>query len=524
MAVDMLHEMVDRAADRTPAQDAFRFRGRSLTYAALADQSARLATVLIDQGVRRGDRVGLYMNKSLETPVAIYGILRAGAAYVPLDPAAPADRIATMLRHCGIRHLVTADQMAPALRAVLDRGVPLDAAIGLSEPGPGPMRALRWDDVTAAPPAPAVQVIPEDIAYIMYTSGSTGTPKGITHTHTSGLSYARAITDLYGIRASDRFGNHSPLHFDISLFDYLGAPLRGATTVIIPEPYAKLPASLSELMQAERISVWFSAPNALTQLLLRGVLDQRDLSALRWVIFGGEPFPPKYLAALMTRWPHARFSNSYGPAEVNMCTYHHVDAPVSADATAIPIGKTWKISEALIVDEDDAPVAPGEAGELLIRSPTRMRGYWRQPDLNAQCFYRRKVTEDIEDVFYRTGDVVAETGEHGMMFLGRKDRQIKLRGYRIELDEIEAVLADHPEVEEAGSFTVRDRSEIRAAVTLRPGATVDIETLLRRCRDRLPPYAVPAALHLIDAFPRTTSQKIDRRALAALYDTDPADG
>nr|WP_309503938.1 amino acid adenylation domain-containing protein [uncultured Roseovarius sp.] len=523
MRVNLLHEMVDRSAARDPNREAFRFLGNSLTYQALATLSSRLAGVLMDQGVRRGDRVGIYMNKALETPVALYGILKAGAAYVPIDPGAPVERVATMLEHCGVRHLITGNDKRAQVQALLDGKAGLDCVIGLSDDPEGDAQSISWDAIRAAPPAASAKVISEDIAYIMYTSGSTGTPKGITHTHSSGLSYARAIADLYAITASDRFGNHSPLHFDISLFDYLCAPLCGATTIIIPEPYTKLPASLSELMEAERLTVWFSAPHALTQLLLRGVLDKRDLSTLRWVIFGGEPFPPKYLGALMAQWPHARFSNSYGPAEVNMCTYHHVDAPVTETTETIPIGRAWNIAEALILDENDEQVFPGEPGELLIRSPTRMRGYWRAPALNGACFYRRNVTDDITDVFYRTGDIVVEDGAHGMLFLGRKDRQIKIRGFRIELDEVEAVLAEHGNVEEAGSYTAREGTVIEAAVTLHGGSTVSANDLLRHCADRLPSYAVPQAVHIIDAFPRTTSQKINRRALAARFDGNGAD-
>ncbi|QIE47926.1 amino acid adenylation domain-containing protein (plasmid) [Pseudohalocynthiibacter aestuariivivens] len=523
MRVNLLHEMIDRSADRDPEQEAFRFLGNSLTYQALASLSSRLAGVLMNHGVRRGDRVGIYMNKALETPVAIFGILKAGAAYVPIDPGAPVERVATMLQHCGVRHLITGNDKRTQIQTLLDGKAGLDCVIGLSDSPKGGVQSISWDAIRDAPPVAPAKVIPEDIAYIMYTSGSTGRPKGITHTHSSGLSYARAIADLYAITASDRFGNHSPLHFDISLFDYLCAPLCGATTIIIPEPYTKLPASLSELMETERMTVWFSAPHALTLLLLRGVLDKRDLTTLRWVIFGGEPFPPKYLGALMAQWPHARFSNSYGPAEVNMCTYHHVDEPVIEATETIPIGRAWGIAEALIVDENDHQVVPGAPGELLIRSPTRMRSYWRAPALNAACFYRRNVTDDIEDVFYRTGDIVAEDSVHGMLFLGRKDRQIKIRGFRIELDEVEAVLAEHDSVEEAGSYTARDGTEIEAAVTIHNHSSVAADDLLRHCADRLPPYAIPQAVHIIDAFPRTTSQKIDRRALAAQFDAEETD-
>lgn len=518
MTVNLLHQIIDRAAERDPTSQAFRFMDQSLTYAALADRSARLAAVLIGQGVKRGDRVGILMPMSLESALAIYGILKSGAAYVPLDPSAPVERLVLIMQQCGITHLISADAKTATLEALCERLPKLSCIVGVTTDIAPTVRCISWDIVTTTPPAAPVRMISSDIAYIIFTSGSTGMPKGVTHTHASGLHYARGITDLFGILPSDRLANHAPLHFDISLFDFLGGPLCGATTVILPDPYKAFPASMSELMEKEKVSIWFSAPFALTELCLRGVLDQRDLTALRWVIFGGEPFAPKYLNALIAQWPHARFSNCYGPAEVNACTYHHIDQPLADDVEAIPIGRIWDVAEGLIVDENDAPVAFGTPGELLVRTPTMMRGYWRAPDLNATCFYHRLVTEDFSDRFYRTGDLVVDGGPDGMQFLGRKDRQIKLRGFRIELDEIEAVLAQHAQVEEAGSFLSADASTIWAAVTLQPGAMTTPEELIVHCRDRLARYCVPAEIHILQEFPRTSSKKIDRRALAMLFD------
>ncbi len=518
--IKLLHESIDHWAGSTPGKQAFRFLDRSLTYRELSEKSARLAGILKDHGVRRGDRVGVYLRKSLETPVAVYGIMKAGAAFVPLDPAAPAARIKSMLEHCGIRCLITNPDMRENLITALEVCDTVDCIIGVSGLEWQNVQSIGWVDVEKSPIAAPVGLAENDIAYIMYTSGSTGIPKGITHTHSSGLAYARMITQLYDVQSSDRFGNHAPLHFDISTFDYFGAPLCGATTIIIPEPYMILPASLSELMEKERLTLWFSVPHALIQLLIYGSLEKRDLGSLRWVIFGGEPFPPKHLRALMAQWPQARFSNSYGPAEVNMCAYYHVDEPVGEHSESIPIGQVWDIAEGLIVDENDQPVTPGKQGELLVRSPTRMQGYWQEPALNQKCFFIRPVSEDVAETFYRTGDLVSDSGVGRMMFLGRKDRQIKMRGFRIELDEIEFVLAKHHEVEETAAYVISSGDRIEAAVTLRPGSKIDCKQLAQYCTTQLPTYAVPQIIRIMDTFPRTTSQKIDRRELGKLYTND----
>jgi amino acid adenylation domain-containing protein len=356
-----------------------------------------------------------------------------------------------------------------------------------------------------------------DLAYIMYTSGSTGMPKGLMHTHYSGLSYAQMSISTYDVHHQDRLSNHSPLHFDMSTFDYFSGPLAGATTVIIPEEYTKLPASLSKLIETEQLTIWYSVPFALIQLLLRGVLEARDLSRLRWVLFGGEPFPPKHLRALMAQWPQARFSNVYGPAEVNQCTFYHVP-PIPKDSDEqIPIGEMCDNAEGLVVDASDQAVAPGQVGELLVRAPTMMRGYWGRPDLNLKVFYRRSVFPDYEEIFLRTGDLVRLRQDgRNYDFLGRKDRQIKTRGYRVELDEIEAALLSHQGVEEAAVFAVHDSQgsqRIEAAVIPKSEAATDIVDLMEHISGLLPWYAVPGKINPMASFPRTTSGKIDRTSL-----------
>jgi amino acid adenylation domain-containing protein len=516
----LLPHAVDRAAHRSPDRDAVRCAGSVLTYGELARRSNGLARLLVEEGVERGDRVGLYMTKSVDVAVAMHGIMKAGAAYVPLDPFAPPARTAFVIQDCGIRHLVTTD-----LR--LDQsGLFEDGTHGVSLLiGAGPRAGLRgigWEDVgRAATDVPPTRGTTElDLAYILYTSGSTGTPKGMMHTHRSGLSFARWGASTYALGADDRVSNHAPLHFDLSTFDFFAAEQAGATTVVVPEAITKLPADLARLMARERINVWYSVPFALIQLLERGNLEMLDLGPLRWILFAGEVFPVKHLRRLMELLPHVRFSNLYGPAETNVCTFYNVPAPPPASTDdPVPIGLACANVETVVVDDHDRAVRPGEPGELLIRGAVMMRGYWGRPDLNERAFYRRPVFGGhYQDVFYRSGDIVEQLPDGNLKYIGRKDRQIKTRGYRVELDEVEAALLSCPLVEEAAAYVVPDGQGsvlIEAAVTPKDGQTPSGHDVLAHVAGRLPVYAVPAELHVLTAFPRTSTGKIDRRQLVA---------
>lgn len=523
MARFLLTHAVTAGAERSPEKEAVRFSGKGLSYAELEMRTNSLARLLIEQGVSRGDRVGIFMNKGLESAVAIYGIMKAGAAYVPLDPFAPVARVGFVIQDCGIRHLITRDAKAGQVQEILEihrqaGASPLECLVGLAGVEDAAVRCIPWEDVYSVPSQPLAHNLTEqDLAYILYTSGSTGTPKGIMHTHRSGLSFAEWAVDEYGLLPDDRLSNHAPLHFDLSTFDFFAGAIAGATTVVIPEALTKFPANLSKLIQDERISVWYSVPFALMQLMERGVLEARDLSALRWLLFAGEVFPTKHLRQLMNLLPGIRFSNLFGPTETNVCTYYHVPEPPESDET-IPIGKACANVEDLVVDPDGKPVAAGEVGELLIRGGVVMKGYWGQPERTANGFFKRQVFGDFDDVFYRTGDLVHLDAEGNYRYLGRKDRQIKTRGYRVELDEIEVALLAHEAVEEAAVYPIPDgqgSNLIAASVIPAAGSELSESVLVEHLGKRLPPYAIPVQIELAADFPRTSTGKINRRELQA---------
>jgi acyl-coenzyme A synthetase/AMP-(fatty) acid ligase len=217
----------------------------------------------------------------------------------------------------------------------------------------------------------------------------------------------------------------------------------------------------------------------------------------------------------MNLWPNASFSNVYGPAEVNQCTYYHLpNAPL--DDEPIPIGQVWENTEHLVLDENEKEVRENGIGELLIRSTTMMKGYWRQPELTERSLYKRTSLAGIEEIFYRTGDLVRIDSSGQLHFLGRKDHQVKIRGYRVELDSVEAFLVAHPSVSEAAVFTVRENEaqlKIEAAVILNQMSQLDGTTLINYLKEKLPLYAIPESIKIVQSFPRTGSGKIKRSTL-----------
>jgi len=508
-----LPHIIENSAKLFPNKEAFRFANQSFTYLEIETKMNQLAKQLIDSGVKKGDRVGVYMHRGLETVVAIYGIMKSGAVYVPLDPIAPQSRTLFVIKDCNINHLVTTPTQTKKVAKLLLEDSGLKSIIGVTETSLI-ISSFSWEDIYAISLDKyiPVNILEDDLAYIIYTSGSTGTPKGIMHTHYSGLSYAKLSANLYGLHNEDRVGNHAPLHFDVATFGYFSAPLAGATTIIISDAHTKLPLSLSELIENEKISVWYSVPLALIQLLLYGTLEKRDLTSLRWVLFAGEVFVTKYLKILMKAWPHARFSNIYGPTEVNQCTFYHLDTSPVSDAP-IPIGTVWGNSEYKIINKKNKEVF-NEPGELVVRTATMMKGYWNNKKLTEESLYKEETNTGVEKVYYKTGDLVKHNEKGELLFLGRNDRQVKIRGYRIEIDEIENTLVKHQEVEEAAVVVVEDKSnddkQLMAVILLKDASKITCSSLITYCKSKLPHYAIPNKITVMSTFPRTSSGKINR--------------
>ena len=531
----LLQRLLTEAAARQPQAPAVASDGCLLTYQELDRLSNQVARALLRLGVAPGDRVGILAPKSAAAVLGIYGALKAGACYVPLDPKAPAARLTHIVRDSGAT-VIMADEARTSQAATLADAVPQPpsgqppSVVVMSVPGrpereeaanvPAQGGAIvPWIAVAGESGEPLAEerVIETDLAYILYTSGSTGTPKGVMISHRNSLTFVDWAAAAAGLSEQDRVCSPAPLHFDLSVFDVFATCQAAACLTVLPDGAATFPVLIARWLEAERISVWYSVPSVLTLLACYGNLRQFDLSGLRMVIFAGEVFPPKHLARLLADLPHPRYLNWYGPTETNVCTAFGVPAGW-ADAQPTPIGKACANTEVFAVTSEGGLVSrPGEVGELYVRGPSLMRGYWGQPAKTREALVLNPFRAEYDELVYRTGDLVTLDTAENYVYLGRRDSMVKIRGYRVELGEVEAALYRHPAIREAAVLPVPDEllgSRLWAVITADGADNLTRENVLDHCRRWLPSYMVPDIVEFREALPRTSTGKVDRTGLA----------
>lgn len=520
----LLHHLLQHSAEHYPDNIAVIFKDKAVTYSELERLSNGVAGSLQQVGIRTGDRVGIMLSKSIEQIVALFGILKAGAVYVPIDPAAPIGRVAYMIRHCGVECLITTPGNLKALSGSED-GINIstvlligrDAVVVTHGTIVNKRLSLDAEAVDESDGFQTVDMSDSSPAYILHTSGSTGNPKGVAISHLNALTFIDMAADYFNVTASDRFGSHAPLHFDLSVFDIFVAIKQGAAIVLLPEMLSTFPVKLAEYIEKERVTVWNSVSSVLTLLAEKGVLKSRNLDSLRLVHFSGDIMPVKYLRLLAKWMKNAAFYNIYGQTEANSSLCYPITEIPDDDSWRIPIGKPFPNFDVFALNGKGQVLRrPDDEGELYVSSSTVAYGYWNDREMSNEKFVPDPRYPSLYKIVYKTGDLVRIDEDGNYLFSGRKDHMVKSRGYRIELAEIETVLSGHPEVVAAVAIPIPDDlvgNRIFAVIAAVSGCTLGTEELVRYCAPRLPKYMIPETMTFRDSLPMTSSGKVDRKKL-----------
>lgn len=494
--------LLTRAARRTPGALAVADHTTELTYGQLDAHTDRVARSLVEQGVRPGDRVVIWAEKSVTTVVVMQAVLRLGAAYVPVDPLGPAGRAARIIGDAGAALVVTT----------------ADRATELSGTGTGPLPPLAVIDpvrndlgrtafpTTGEAPLPDPGTNADSLAWVLYTSGSTGTPKGVCISHRNALAFIEWAAAELRAEPTDRFANHAAFHFDLSVLDLYCAFHAGASVHLIAQALSYAPKLLVDFLHERRITVWYSVPSVLILMVRDGELLERGPASLRTLLFAGEPFPVKHLRTLRNRWEHVRMLNLYGPTETNVCTAYEVHTIADDRERAVPIGTACSGDRVWAEDEHGRVIDPGQEGELVVQGPTVMLGYFGRDAQGGRP--------------YRTGDRVLLEEDGNFTYLGRNDNMVKVGGVRMELGEIEAAVGSHPDIGEVAVVVTGSgfEAQLTAFVVPAAGRAPSLLAVKQHCAERLPLSMVVGAVREVAELPRNGNGKVDRRRLISLVE------
>jgi non-ribosomal peptide synthetase-like protein len=492
----LLHNLFEARAEAAPANPAALCGGQALSYAELEKRANQLARFLRSKQIDKGCIVGLLLPRSPDVYVALLGILKSGAAYVPLDPDYPPERIEWILNDCHAQAVVTVSALAQKCGGYT--GEVLAVELLAAE--------IREHPAVRLPPS-ETEVTGRDLCYIIYTSGTTGRPKGVLIEHRSACNLVRAEGELFNVQPSDRVYQGFSIAFDASVEEVWLAFHAGAALVVGTPKMMQAGAGLSRLLADAGVTVLSCVPTLLAML-------EEDIPTVRLLILGGEECPQ----SLVARWcrPGRKMFNTYGPTEATVIATCGECSP----GRRVTIGRPVRNYQVFILDEERKAVPAGMAGEICIGGAGLARGYVGRPELTAQKFVDFKSGMDGEPPVrvYRTGDLGRFTPDSEIEFLGRVDTQVKLRGYRVELTEIEAVLMESPAVL-AAAVAVREDvpgvQQLAAYLVPRNNSDIHVEEVRKFLKSRLPAYMIPAFYERMPTLPTLPSGKVDRNALPA---------
>ena len=495
-------DYLEETAKRVPDKPAFLDDEVCYTFRQLRDHMNSVASVLIRKGYEK-EPVLLYLRKSPREIVSFFGTIAAGCFYVPIDEEMPAARIRLIIENCRPRVMICQRELEEQAQALGFDG-----------------ETLWYEEIYEAPAQEELveqrraQAIDTDPLYLVFTSGSTGVPKGVAACHRSVLDYVEQLSETLGFDEETVFGNQTPLYFDACLKELYPTIKFGATTYLIPRELFSFPVRLVEYLNDKKINTLCWVVSALTMISAFRTFDTVRPEHLRLIAFGSEVFPPRQLRMWREAVPGARFFNLYGPTEgTGMCCYYPVKRDF-ADDEVIPIGRPFKNTEILLLKEDGTRAADGEEGEICLRGTCVTLGYYNNPEKTSEAFVQNPLQKAYPEIIYRTGDIGKKNADGDLVFVSRRDFQIKHMGHRIELGEIE-VSADAVEgVKMSGCIY----DQAKGRIVLYYVGDLDTAQLIGALKDRLPRYMLPNRVNRLEQMPFTPNGKIDRKALQRSYE------
>lgn len=519
----LVHDYLSLSAGKFPDKTAIVGGEESVSYRALAAATDRLALVLAREGVRRHDRVVVFLDNSPESVISLYGILKAGGTFVILNSTMKAMKLSYILRDSGavalIAHVAKARIVEEAVRDAPACSRLIWAGDRKFIPAKLASRSISWGEILSSPneidqplpgrPAPGIHsgTIDQDLAALIYTSGSTGEPKGVMSTHHNMVSAARSIIQYLENRHDDIIVNVLPLSFDYGMYQVLMSVMFGGTVVFESFLY---PVKVLECIEKKRVTGLPLVPTIAAFLLKMQDLAKYDLRSLRYMTNTGAALPVDHIRRLRSLFPDVKLYSMFGLTECKRVCFL---PPEEVDRRPASVGNAIPNCEVFLLDEQGREVGPGEIGELVIRGSNVMRGYWNAPDITAKTYRPGRIPGER---WLYSGDYFRRDEEGFLYFLGRKDDMIKCKGERVSPKEVENVLCDLSEVSEAAVVGVEDEilgQAIRAFLVLRDGAQLAENDVLRHCSLRLESFMVPKYVTFFSEMPKTANGKIDKGRL-----------
>ena len=523
----LVQHYYDQSAMAFPNKCAVKSGGISLTYNELNSYANQLCDRLILLNVKRQDRVVIYLSRNVFSIVAMVGVLKADAIYVPVDPDIPNDRLWSIINNCKPIVLVCDTKTVKNLKISKTATDLLDNILVLKDDTantikPNNKKFVFYDLLNnSSCSSPEYKNIDTDIAYILYTSGSTGVPKGVMITHLNVINYIEWAVSCFRIDEKEKILSTAPFHFDMSTFDIFCAAKSGAQLTIAINHQLLFPAKLIELIETDQITIWKAVSSLLMYLAKTNSIEKGQMPSLHTILFAGEVLATKYLIKWMKTFPEKHFINAYGPTETTgISLYHSINKIPETINDVVPIGKACKNSEVFLFSENGNVILEnGIIGELAIKGSGVALGYWNNEKLTDKVFVNNYAVAGTNNRIFLTGDLCKKRIDGIFEYVGRKDRQIKYRGYRIELDEIEKALINIKAIHDAAVIMVNsenyDLPELIAFVEI--GNHNKEISLKQLVSNSLPNYMVPNVFIKVDVIPRNNRGKVNRLYLIEHY-------